>query len=241
MTSIAEITPSPDTWPTPNPAERVRREREAAEYQRHLRLQRYLEACPDRFRANDRNYTPPNQWVPIPDWAAFDQVQQWRLGEKFGLLLTGATGLGKTRAIWELLRRVMVEETIKEVFSHGTFERAVKVAAFGAVDFGNYAEKLLQVGRGEFADWVDGLRAPDIVFLDDLGQMRLVGSKDEWVKSQLFGLIDARHALNKPTFITTNLSSAQIAEQAGGIAGDPLLRRLLEVCQVVRFKQKGVE
>jgi len=53
-----------------------------------------------------------------------------------------------------------------------------------------------------------------------------------------FRMLDLRLGARpaRPLIITTNLTAAQIAAGQAGVRADPLLRRLLDLCEVVKFK-----
>jgi DNA replication protein DnaC len=210
------------------------RQEEQRQRARALRLDSFLKLCPERFQETSRDYRDPDPAMPCVDWAAFDRVQAYEFGKK-GLLLAGATGLGKSRAMWTLLKRLWVDGSKAVRGGYPGETSPLRVVAFESYDFGNTAVSLLEQGRGKFSDWIGDLSRADVVFLDDFGKLKLVGSRDEWVRSEIFGLVDARHARNRPTFYTTNLTAEKFMQHASGDSGEPLLRRVVETCDIVKF------
>ena len=77
-------------------------------------------------------------------------------------------------------------------------------------------------------DYVDWMMNTDILFLDDLGTEKA----SDWVKEQLYMVINERYSWNRPIVITTNLEMSEIAESYG----DRFASRLTEMCEVVKYK-----
>ena len=55
-------------------------------------------------------------------------------------------------------------------------------------------------------------------------------TREEWAQGWFFDFCDRRIELGLPLIITTNLGAKEIAASSGHLRGDPLLRRLLELC-----------
>lgn len=213
--------------PVVRSAEEIAAEQEA-DRQRFLELQRearqeradefYLAVCPTAYRAT--NFDDPRL---AHNRDQIDTVLQWSYGPR-GLLLSGPSRSGKTRAMWGLLRRLILDELRAVRFLHGQ-ELSAEIA--GAIRYG--AEDALE-GMQRLA------RAP-ILAIDDLGQGMVSASQQDRVDGWLLWLFDQRLAWERPTICTTNLSAASLG--GGGerakFRHDPLIARLVESCQVLKF------
>jgi hypothetical protein len=85
--------------------------------------ERWLGLCPPIYRETDIHRLPPE--------AA--KVTQWQYGPR-GLVVVGPTGVGKTRAMWLLLKRLVYEGR--------------HVRALNAVEFANRCADAFMEGRG---------------------------------------------------------------------------------------------
>jgi DNA replication protein DnaC len=74
-----------------------------------------------------------------------------------------------------------------------------------------------------------------VVFIDDWGQEANLKSRENWAEGWFFRFVDYRIERGLPLIITTNLTAKDIARKEGDVRGDPLLRRLLEMSDVVKF------
>lgn len=155
--------------------------------------------------------------------AAVKQVREWKpkAGGK-GLLLSGPTGRLKTRAMVSLIGTLMTED-------------GKDVAAYKANDWFFRLQGRISYGRDEAAGWVKAVANRPIVFIDDLGQQAVLNSRAEWAEGWWFDFCDQRIEAGLPLLVTTNLSAREIAEGQSEVRGDPLLRRLLELCEPVKF------
>lgn len=155
---------------------------------------------------------------------AISAVRNWSHNSK-GLLLTGPTGRGKTRAILDLLRRLAVDEGHDFRYWH-------------ASTWFSELQKQNRFGRDEAHSWVSATAIHGTVVIDDLGQEAIGTVKGEdWAQSWLFRFLDVRLAHGLPLIVTTNLSASSIAgtAQRAEIRADPLIRRLLDLCEVIKF------
>ena len=155
---------------------------------------------------------------------AIETVQDWE-SSKRGLLLTGPTGRGKTRVILDLLRRLALDDGQDFRYWH-------------ASTWFSELQKQNRFGRDEASSWVSATAVRPIVVIDDLGQEAISTVKGEdWAQAWLFRFLDVRLAHSLPLIVTTNLSASAIAgtAQRSEIRSDPLIRRLLDLCDVVKF------
>ena len=86
---------------------------------------------------------------------------------------------------------------------------------------------------------VDSARTIDILVLDDLGSEK----PSDWVREQLFVLINARYEAELPTIITSNYGTADLVDRLG----QRIVSRLIEMTTAItmtapdyRMQQKRV-
>jgi DNA replication protein DnaC len=163
----------------------------------------------------------------IPNAAAIATVRGWQHGKR-GILASGPTGLGKTRAIADLYRRLACEE-------------GRDVRYFNAADWFAALGAQVKYGRDDAAGWVREMARKPIFILDDLGQEAVQKSHEEWAQSWFFRFLDIRREHGLPLIVSTNLSAEQITgrHDRRNLRADPLLQRLLDLCEVVKFRQPG--
>lgn len=158
-----------------------------------------------------------------PNRAQIARVLSWAPCSR-GLLVSGPTAKGKTRAVFELFRRLACEDG-----------RDVRYW-FAGDWFAQLAEQN-KYGRDDARGWIDAVARRPIVILDDLGQEAVANAKSDWAQAWFFRFLDVRISCGLPLIVTTNLQAKEIATRADstGIRADPLIRRLLDVTQVVKF------
>lgn len=140
-----------------------------------------------------------------------------------GLLLTGRTGRGKTRSMWALLRRLACDEGRDIRYYH-------------AQDWFASLQSFLNFGRDDARGWVDAVARRPVVFIDDLGQEAMQTARSEWAMSWFMRFLDIRVSERLPLYVTTNLDAQGIAERGtSNVRGDPLVRRLIEICEPIKF------
>lgn len=168
------------------------------------------ENCPPRFKeAVDMPSLPAHI-----DAAAYRTMREWRWSSR-GLYAVGASGTGKTAALWALARDL---------------ERAGdRPLVIGAVELGR---RLQQAAK-------DLTSVPDLCFarilmIDDLGKERATPAA-----SSLFSeVLDHRYSHRLPVIITTRFSSKELrARFAEPSIGQDITRRLYEICAGLSFNQ----
>jgi DNA replication protein DnaC len=221
--SIADFVSIATESPIPaRSAEQIEAEREAvsrklaAEAFARDNLNRWQAACPADLQTSD--WDDPRL---APHRAQIDAVLGYQIARK-GIIATGATGRGKSRAMWALMRRLSGEPGIGCTFWHSH-------------EF--FAELGAQIRFGDDCAprWVSAVARHRVVFIDDFGQEAVTKAKDDWSRGWFFRFCDMRVGAGLPLFITTNLSSAEMAGRESAKRGDPLVRRILDLCQPVQF------
>lgn len=201
------------------PAVRIDLDAVGAEYLskalRESAIQRWEYACPEKLRQTDWQHPKI-----APFAAQHAQIRSWQYQEK-GLLASGPSGFGKSRAMWALMRTLA--------------EQGHESRYFTAMEWFSALQMNVIFGRDECLGWVKSIARIPVVLIDDLGQEALQSAKQEWAQGWFFTFLDARLGNGLPLFVTTNLSSKQMVEKSSDVRGDPLVRRLLELCDVVKF------
>lgn len=144
------------------------------------------------------------------------QVEEWNpSGDKSGLLFHGNSGVGKTRGLWEVVRRAWVKETEKSV--------NMKFMVLTMRKFEGMIEKGFQ--DKEHAEVIEGIINAKLLAIDDFGKERLTSR----LASDFFAVIDERSTARRPTIITTNFNGSALIERFENRdkeTGVALIRRL---------------
>ena len=120
-------------------------------------------------------------------------------GNKSGLLLHGNTGVGKTRGIWEIVRRLWVLKAQKDRQMDYKFLTMRKLEGLIEKSF----------DERKHSEMIDGLIEAELLVLDDLGKERLTSR----MASDLFSIIDERSTSRRPTIISTNFNGNSLLER----------------------------
>jgi len=188
-----------------------------AEARKRDAIARFDSAVPPTMRESDWGHAGM-----IGNRAQIERVLAHQVGAK-GLLLSGRTRRGKTRSMWALMRRLAHEE-------------ARDIRYFHAGDWFATLQGCLNYGRDDARGWVDAVARRPIVFVDDLGQEAIQTARSEWAMSWFMRFLDIRVSERLPLYVTTNLDAQGIAERgASSVRGDPMVRRLIEICEPIKF------
>jgi len=157
---------------------------------------RWLRLLPGRFAAATMESLAAGDAAHLAGW--------WNQGavRSPALLLTGATGVGKTwmaYAVGDFATRSGRSAIAVTVANYLTAE---KDRMFGRLDSG---------AADEAADRAGKVRSDDLLILDDLG----VEVPGDWGTGHLTDLLDARASAELATVITTNLSPERLHQVYG--------------------------
>lgn len=150
----------------------------------------------------------------LPAWndnqASVKKALAWNpTPEKPILILHGVTGRGKSRIMWQVMKRLAVEQGLLPVhFGAGELSLLVSAAWTDMK-----AEAFVQL-----------VKTAKVLAFDDLDKDRLSPKAEE----ALFAVISHRCDHGKPTLITTNLTGEPLVARMSAEMGTALLRRLRE-------------
>jgi IstB-like ATP binding protein len=141
-------------------------------------------------------------------------ILAWQYGSQ-GLVISGPTGVGKSRVMWLLLQRLLDQEHRSAVLLNAV----------------RFRTTLQLAGRdGTTEEFVRRLIRTDLLYWDDLGQMHLTGSASE----MLLHVVEERSSSEMPILATTQYSGEGIdAQFERREMGKAIRRRLNEFCRVV--------
>jgi DNA replication protein DnaC len=150
-------------------------------------------------------------------------VVDWRPeGDKTGLLIHGTTGVGKTRALWEIVRRMWVEKANQDINMPYLFLTMRKI------------ESMIEQGfdTKKHGTMLDSLIEHPLLVIDDLGKERLTSR----MAIDLFAIVDERSVNRKATIISTNFNGTTLLdrfENKDKETGVALIRRLKDYYKIV--------
>jgi DNA replication protein DnaC len=143
-------------------------------------------------------------------------------GDVSGLLLHGTTGVGKTRGIWEIIKRLWAEETKKDKQLKFEFLTMRKLET--TIESGFKEQK-----HGTAIDYL--INCP-LLILDDFGKERLT----QRMASDLFAIVDERSTSRRATIISTNFNGSTLLDRFDNRdkeTGVALIRRLKDYYRAV--------
>lgn len=154
-------------------------------------------------------------------------VLKWRPNPQFvtGLVISGDTGMGKTRTVVELLRDIYIESGTPFEFCRVTEWRL-------------RLDKAHRYGGRGVADLVRPLCRAPLLVMDDLGH----GKWNEATLASLFEIIDARTSRSLPSIFTTQHTkdSLRLAfEKVSPQTSAALIRRLEDFTRLVVFEPQN--
>jgi DNA replication protein DnaC len=149
--------------------------------------------------------------------AKFEEVQKWQYGPK-GLLLVGPTRRGKTRSVWNLLKRLY-------------FDEHRSIIAFTPMDLKLAVAKAWQDPE-EAESWIGELRRVQVLFIDDLDTIKFT----EAVEETVYDIFESRPMHKKPVIVTVNRSGRELAARMNTNGrGAKIVERMREYCHVINF------
>lgn len=170
--------------------------------------------CPPLYQNSDL--------TRLPSQKASHEALKWVYGAT-GMIFYGASGRGKTRTMWMVLRNA---------FESGRF-----IAATTHTDFTANATLANQIGNSAILKWIKMLQTADILFLDDLGKSRFktMDGSSRAAEEILFSILEKRWINQLPVMLTTNGCQSEFERQMSKEMAAPFLRRLKDFEQAIHF------
>jgi len=180
-------------------------------------LENWKQKCPIEYQQFDIN----NDSLKI-NHKQINYILNWDHKSKKGIIAYGQSNQGKTRTMWELVRIL-------------ASNHSVKVECYSSAKWFNVLQDNVRYGRDEAYGWVEAVAKRPIVFIDDFGQQALMSNKEDWSFGYFMQFLDIRVSNGLPLLMTTNLNASQITNNLNYIRSEPMLRRLLDVCETIKF------
>lgn len=177
------------------------------------RLAKFQELCPPMYFNCDTSK------LPLP--GTYQKVMAG-LRPRRGLILVGASRLGKTRSAYALLKGLYLEMG-KSCHAITELQLSHELSKFGKSEATmNLIHRLCNV---------------DYLFIDDLGKSVMT----QRVVAELYYIIEERISHFKPLIVTMQMNSDDLREKMSSSSGtdmaDAIIKRLLEHCDIVTFEQ----
>lgn len=182
-------------------------QRTVSERASHYRTLLWNQICPLIFQI-----TEPAR---LPQPTKLEKAMQWQYGPK-GLILHGASGKGKSRIAWEVLKR--------------EFLSGRSIAVLDSVFSYDYSSKFAS-SPADASRWIEHKTAVDLLLLDDVLKAKLTDS----VEQALFAIVNSRTECGLPIITTTNDTGDTLTERMSPDRGPALLRRLREFSTSISF------
>ncbi|MEO5713588.1 MAG: hypothetical protein ABIT37_08860 [Luteolibacter sp.] len=183
-----------------------------------------LRRTPLRYRATDADH-------PDFNLKLWQRVKSWQPSEQHPWLgMVGPTGRCKTRAAFMLLREVFVG-SIRPVVDPDQLPRVPSVMVVSAYNFAEAVAAQFTDQKDDAVDFLRRLRTGNFLLIDDLGKQRNTPA----VTSELFSIVDHRHAQNLPTIWTANSPPEGIVSGMAEDMAAPLVGRLRECSTIINI------
>lgn len=190
-------------------------------HDQQARVQAWLEMCPPDYRSTN--------WRDHPELSQECRTlaKTWQLpprdsrSSERGLLIHGPSGRGKTRAMFEILRRLHFSGVPCMAVEAVTFaEHAVMAASLSAP----------AKARFDAQDWLRRAKTVRVLFFDDLGKEG--GTSMPGFARAFHTLLEHRKAYHLPLLVTTERVGDELAALLGTNYADGIVRRLREMCAI---------
>jgi DNA replication protein DnaC len=201
------------------PAEIAAEQREIDERKAQVRrdeqaiaLRDWEAACPPRLRFSSWAHPSLQPYLPH-----INRVLAWQRSGQ-GVYAVGLSGKGKSRALWQLARRLAVDEGVP-----------VRYMAMGEI-----VNEVNRAGLNAWLDKVDALKNVPVLLWDDFGSFAAMNSRKDVLATELF---DYRFNRELPNLISSNARAPALTKLFEERT-EPLIRRLTEGSTVVDFDAK---
>lgn len=175
----------------------------------------WKQSCPPLYRQTDWKH-------PGLSPACCEHAHTWwAKSDGIGLGFYGPSGRGKTRAMWEILRRHHFTGRKFLAVSAQKIQSAVSDYHADTYSERNAARKL-----------ISDCKVVGILFIDDLGKERT----SQAVASVLHDILETRFSHKRPLLWTSELAGEELAQKLGENYANGLIRRIRDFSTVVDIK-----
>jgi DNA replication protein DnaC len=189
------------------------RRAELADLERARARKEWEAVTPELLR--ETNWADPRL---APHRSAIARIRSWKRGAR-GIYAVGRSGRGKSRAIYDLARRLSVDELVPVRYLLQT----------------EVTRDINRDGLNGFLEKMDAIRRAPVIVWDDFGKFAAIGSRRDLLVSEIEAMIDFRFTHGLPLLISSNAKDNDLVEIFGAMRGEPILRRIGEGCEVVDF------
>ncbi|MCK5613564.1 ATP-binding protein [Candidatus Pacearchaeota archaeon] len=144
-----------------------------------------------------------------------DMLKDGAFFSGLGAVLMGTPGVGKTHIGVSMLRWIVENSKMEVLF----------------IPMADIIGKIIRSGKDGNLDFGEEVRLFDVVMLDDIDK---VHSQSEWVKQQIFGIIDGMMREKKHIIITTNILKSLDFDEKFDLS---VSSRIMGGCQFVVFPE----
>ncbi len=172
----------------------------------------------------------------IPNQRALAELMAWDFDSdsRTGLLISGASGTGKTRSV--LLK-------LQEILKRHGFRLSEQLIRISGDGFASYLHKLLREQKsqgdgytGETPDeYIEKLIECEVLFFDEVDKLSL---KSEWLAGFVFNLVNSRCEHRRPIIMASQTRFTKVFSAPGLKAGsrdEAIIRRLTEYFEPINF------
>lgn len=195
-------------------AEETRLEQEQIAVQQR-KAAAWLELCPANYRKTDWQLF--EQYPKLNPTCAHVAATWWPRNDGMGLGLNGPSGIGKTRAMWEILKRLHFSGRKIVALDAIALEQAAADRHHSTVSENHAARRL-----------IDRAKRAGILYLDDIGKEKATPS----VAKVLHDVIETRTRDRLVTLWTSERDGVELALRFGLDYGDGIVRRLREFSHI---------
>lgn len=163
------------------------------------------------------NPFPDTVFDRLPFTTKHEALAAWNNPETSVLLVSQASGRGKTRLAWLMLQH--------------PFLSGKKVRAFSHIGLKNTLAEKASKGQGYMELFVKQLIECDVLLVDDLGKANMRGSSGDGLQNeeQMFHILDTRLTMKRKSIFTSNDNGETLLSRMSENRGVPLVRRLREL------------
>lgn len=184
-----------------------------------------MKITPGRFQATDTGHPDFNRrlWERIRTWCPTDE-RPW-------LGLIGPTGTCKTRSAFMLMREIALA-MIRPASSPDHMTSKPTIAVVSAYRFAETVmAQFSNETKGEANEALRRFHKVNVLLIDDLGKQRNTPA----VSTELFALLDHRHADNLCTIWTANSAPEVIVQGVSEDMAAPLAGRIRECSTIINL------